>query len=202
MLGIVHLMTIKAAKQAVVEAANRHMPALLRRRAQLLTVDANGTVQTDKWVQEIEYFYNTQISGSLSEGQRKAVAKNWADIVGLIESQIGSAAASAPAFVGMALSEMTPGEFEASCAERLRRAGWNARVIGRSGDQGVDVIAERGNVRVALQCKLYSTPIGNKAVQEIVAGRVHYDAQHAAVVSNRPYTPSAEQLARSSGGRA
>ncbi|HEY4941404.1 MAG TPA: restriction endonuclease [Rhizomicrobium sp.] len=195
--AIVHLTTTRAAKQAVMRAAHQHMPALVRRRAQLLTVDAYGAIQTDKWIKEVRYFYDSQVSTTLSNRQRKAADKNWDEIVRLVSSAVAAAAVETPAFSGVCVEQLSPIEFETYCADRLREAGWDARTTKGSGDQGVDVVAERAGVRVALQCKLYATPIGNKAVQEVAAGRVHYGAQCAAVVSNRSYTPAAEQLARS-----
>ena len=46
-----------------------------------------------------------------------------------------------------------------------------------------------------LQCKLYSKPVGNKAVQETVAARAHEQAAYGVVVSNQKFTQDAEQLA-------
>jgi restriction system protein len=46
-----------------------------------------------------------------------------------------------------------------------------------------------------VHCKKYSSPVGNKAVQEIAAGKLHQQADHAAVVTNNTYTPSARELA-------
>ena len=57
------------------------------------------------------------------------------------------------------------------------------------------MIAERAGKRVVLQCKLYSGPVGNGAVQEIAAGRAHERADFGAVVTNSRYTAPAEQLA-------
>src|SRR5271170_979896 len=62
--------------------------------------------------------------------------------------------------------DLTPSEFEQRCAEAMRLAGWSATITGRSGDQGVDVLAERRGVLVVLQCKRSAKHIGNKAVQE------------------------------------
>ena len=45
------------------------------------------------------------------------------------------------------------------------------------------------------QCKLYSSPVGNKAVQEAAAGRAHEKADFGIVVSNNRYTAPAEELA-------
>ena len=90
---------------------------------------------------------------------------------------------------------MTATEFERYCAEELRRSGWNARVTMASRDQGVDVIAEKEGVRIVVQCKFYKSPVGNKAVQEIVAARTHENADYGIVVTNNSFTSSANELA-------
>jgi hypothetical protein len=50
-------------------------------------------------------------------------------------------------------------------------------------------------VKVIIQCKHYSYPVGNDAVQEAIAGKTFERAQHAAVVSNASFTQHAKQLA-------
>lgn len=94
---------------------------------------------------------------------------------------------------------MTPNAFEAFCADQLRTCGWEANVTPRGQDQGVDVIAHKNGISIVLQCKFYSNPVGNKAVQEIAAGRVHQQAHYGAVVTNNTYTASARQLAKTNG---
>ena len=49
------------------------------------------------------------------------------------------------------------------------------------------------------QFKRYSNPLGNKAVQEIYAGKAFYNGTHAIVVSNAGFTKSAETLAKKTG---
>jgi HJR/Mrr/RecB family endonuclease len=63
----------------------------------------------------------------------------------------------------------------------------------------VDVIAEKPDQRIVVQCKLYSSPVGLKAVQEIAAGKVHELANHAIVVSNQRFTTAAAQIAATNG---
>jgi len=94
---------------------------------------------------------------------------------------------------------MKPREYEHLCADLLREAGWSARVTTHSRDFGVDVIAEKPDRRIVVQCKLYSSPVGLKAVQEIAAGKVHELANHAIVVSNRRFTSAAAQIAATNG---
>lgn len=95
--------------------------------------------------------------------------------------------------------DIDPIEFERRCAESLRLAGWSARTTKGSGDQGVDVLAERGGIRIAIQCKRYGRTVGNKAVQEALSGKAFYDAQHGIVVSNAEFSAAARQLAAKTG---
>lgn len=90
-------------------------------------------------------------------------------------------------------------DFEHWCAERLSSYGWDATVSGKTGDQGADVIATRDGEKLVIQCKRYSKPVGNSAVQEIVASIAYYRADRGAVVSSSGFTTAAQTLARANG---
>lgn len=92
---------------------------------------------------------------------------------------------------------MRDSEWEHFLAEVFRANGWEATVLGQSGDQGVDLIAMRNNRRYAIQAKGYHHSVGNKAVQEAVAGMAHYGCNACAVITNSRYTRSAIELAAS-----
>ncbi len=64
-----------------------------------------------------------------------------------------------------------------------------------TGDQGLDVIAEKQGLRYGIQCKFYSHPVGNKAVQEAYAGCGYYDCDVPVVMTNSTFTVSARELA-------
>ena len=67
-------------------------------------------------------------------------------------------------------------DFEYYCAELLKNNGfYNVSVTQGSGDQGIDVLAEKGGVKYGIQCKCYSSDIGNKAVQEAFSGCRYYN---------------------------
>lgn len=87
-------------------------------------------------------------------------------------------------------------DFEYYCADLLKNNGfYNVSVTQGSGDQGIDVLAEKGGVKYGIQCKCYSKDIGNKAVQEAFAGKTFYHCHVAAVLTNRYFTRSAKELA-------
>ena len=68
---------------------------------------------------------------------------------------------------------MTPTDYELHCALLLRSVGWDAQTTKASGDQGTDVIVHRGGVTLVVHCKPYSQPVGDGAVQEVSAARLH-----------------------------
>lgn len=95
---------------------------------------------------------------------------------------------------------MDGGEFENFCAEILMEKGYeNVEVTKGSGDQGVDIIAEKDGIRFAVQCKCYSNTVGNKAVQEVYSGKNFYNCQIGVVMTNNYFTKSAIELAASNG---
>lgn len=91
-------------------------------------------------------------------------------------------------------------EFENWCAQLLSDIGFSGVTVTKgSGDQGVDIIAKRGGISYAIQCKCYSSNLGNSPVQEVSAGRTFYHCQVGAVMTNRYFTSGACELANSNG---
>ena len=91
-------------------------------------------------------------------------------------------------------------EFEKYCVELLQKLGYSQviRTPG-SGDQGVDIIAVKDDIRYAIQCKRYSTDLGNTPIQEVTAGKAFYHCHVAVVLTNSHFTPAAKKLAEANG---
>ena len=88
-------------------------------------------------------------------------------------------------------------DFEKYCADLLTKQNFeDVRVTKTSGDQGVEILAEKDGVRYAIQCKYYQQPLGNTPVQEITAGREFYDCDTGVVMTNSTFTPGARALAK------
>lgn len=68
-----------------------------------------------------------------------------------------------------------------------------------SWDFGVDVLAVKDNIKYAIQCKRYSSPVGIEAVQQVYAGRDYYECNVAVVFTNQYFTKSAIMLANKIG---
>lgn len=88
-------------------------------------------------------------------------------------------------------------EFEEYVANLYKKLGYTIEeVTKKSGDQGADVIANKDGKRYVIQAKYYNSPVGNKAVQEVVASIKIYGANQAIVVTNNNFTSSAIELAK------
>lgn len=96
--------------------------------------------------------------------------------------------------------EMEGHEFEYFCGDILGKSGFTEiEVTKGSGDQGIDIIAYKDDIKYGIQCKCYSQNIGNKAVQEAFAGKTFYGCHIAAVLTNQYFTKSAHELAQKNG---
>lgn len=155
-----------------------------------------GVVKMDRFQKEIEEFIDSEVGYLL---RRNGSALSYDYRTNLIRKICGEAFSrieknrQIPRPVG----EMTPVEYEVACANLFKRKGWDTTMTSTTGDQGVDIIITKGTKKGVVQCKRYAAPVGNKAVQEIAAGRSHYRASIAIVVGPSGFTKSARQLAES-----
>lgn len=199
----------------VIQIAAEHARALYIKSKQLVSEDAYGNRDSSRYYEEIIYFIQKVICGD-----QRFIDLVKADLAlgdPLVASICGLGQATLRKKIGTEILEFIdcyevltgttqpdweatdPLEFEALCAQKMGQAGWDAQLTKGSGDQGADIICRKGDVSMVVQCKLYSSPIGNKAVQEAFAAKTYYDLHHAAVVSNQTYTKSAVKLANMTG---
>lgn len=97
----------------------------------------------------------------------------------------------------ISIADMSGADFEQFCADLLRLNGFsNVAVTPSSGDQGVDIIAKKEGIKYAIQCKHYSSPVGNTPVQEVSAGKLYYHCHVGVVLTNSIFTKGATELAK------
>ena len=94
-----------------------------------------------------------------------------------------------------AIDRMSGTEFEEFVAAQLRIAGYSVAPTASTGDYGVDLIAKKDGVRMAIQCKRLAKAVGVAAVQQVVAGALHHGCNRTVVVTNQTFTKAARQLA-------
>lgn len=98
------------------------------------------------------------------------------------------------------LDYMDGHDFEIVCAKILQSNGFSdVEVTKASGDYGIDILARKSGVRYAIQCKCYSSPVGNHAVQEAYSGAAYYGGRIPVVLTNQTFTPAAIETANAIG---
>lgn len=95
------------------------------------------------------------------------------------------------------VDEMSGAEFEEFLRLRYKAEGYGVRKTPYTGDYGADLILKKDQQTIAVQAKRYKNHVGIKAVQEISAAKLHYEANEAWVVTNSFFTKAAAELARS-----
>lgn len=183
-------------QRRVQDIVENHLDTLVRKKKQLIIVDDYGNIEDGKWKNEISYFISKTIKPTvLKENVDFILTDN--EIFQTVDSLIKSTDRNTRNDIDV--DDISPIDYEHYCADLLRQNGWDARTTQATGDQGVDVIASKKGHVGAIQCKKYSTPVGNKAVQEVYAGMQYIGAHFCAVVTNAGYTRSAKQLAQTLG---
>ena len=182
-------------KKKAINLIKSHENTLRVKYSQLAATDDYGVADVSKWIKSRNYFINNVLYPVL--GGKNQCRLEFGELEQLVD-QFASMPISHPRAIED-VGEMSGIEYELFCAKILKRAGWNTTLTVTSGDQGVDIVADKGALRLAFQCKRYSSSVGNAAVQEICAGTKFVHANYGAVVSNAPFTPQAKQLAKSTG---
>ena len=72
-------------------------------------------------------------------------------------------------------------------------------MLGGSGDGGVDLVAQLGMEKYAIQVKRYSKQISRNPVSDAVAGKSLHRCTHSMVITNSYFTPKAHDYARRTG---
>lgn len=87
-----------------------------------------------------------------------------------ISSFIEKVATSKEILLSSNFSFMSPYDFEEFIAKLFNKLGYNTRTTSKTGDYGVDVIAENGFEKVAIQCKKYheGNTVGNQTIQMLL----------------------------------
>jgi restriction system protein len=177
----------------------KHLFVLARKRAQFLTKDEYGKYRKNGWQKELSQFITGVLIPEMpwwhSLSKKPPSDRHLIKVAKIVERLV---AEECSRFQKEWRDDEVPEDgigYERYCQRLLASNGWEVTETKKSGDQGVDLLGRYGTCAVAFQCKRFSRPVGNKAVQEVVAGRKFYLAHLAAIVTNTSYTEAAKSLA-------
>lgn len=177
----------KESHNKIIGIVNKHKINLQIMHNKLVKVNQYGRLVDNGWNKEIEFFIRTEVKPELSYYDRIYLNENIHNLFDYINEIVSEK---------QDIDVISPYEYEQYCADVFINHGWNAVVTPGSGDQGADIIAEKNNKRIAIQCKMYSAPVGNSAVQEVFSAKRYYNASDALVITTIGYTKSAFDLAK------
>ena len=91
--------------------------------------------------------------------------------------------------------------FEHFCADLLRVNGWtDVRVTPASGDHGIDITAEKDDIKWGFQCKRWGdTKVDAIAIGQTYKGKALYECDMVAVITTSTLTAQAEGEAKQLG---
>lgn len=94
---------------------------------------------------------------------------------------------------------LTPGQFEQFVAFLFQKQGFDARVTGQTGDEGIDIeLRRRGaghNPRIVVQCKRYRGSVGQPIVREFFGSFANEAAEGYLVTTGTFTQPAREWVA-------
>ncbi|MFK5890006.1 MAG: restriction endonuclease [Flavobacteriaceae bacterium] len=210
-------------KNELIDEIKPHINTLDLKSNQLVYKDDYGDVVLKDWIKERDDFVNRKLDfifekiieeckneldilfdfnsypryGLRSEVHYYFENHIFSQICELIDAMIQQTGTDVDYYITTEVNLSDPILFEESISGIFRNSGWNSRKTKSTGDQGADVIAKKEDNTCVVQCKLYSSPVGNKAVQEVYSAKNFYQGNIAVVVTNSSFTKSAKQLANS-----
>lgn len=90
-------------------------------------------------------------------------------------------------------------EFEEYLQKLLTGRGYSIDITKASGDLGVDLVAAKGDEKIAIQAKRFKANVSRRAISDAVAGMTYYGCNHAMVITNSYFSPGAMELATATG---
>lgn len=166
-------------------AIEKHKPVLFTKVKRSVIYDDYGSLVSDKREQIFSDFIASQkiaLSYKIDWETKKRLFNHFKRSIVKYESELDFKLND-----GLQELAKTGLDFEILVATALQKFGWNTLTTAATGDQGVDIVAERNAMRVAVQCKYYKGSVGNKSVQEVVAGMQYLGTERAVVITTGNY---------------
>ena len=138
---------------------------------------------------EKEKFKSSQRAKGLESFEGKWVTKS--ELKKLKETKIG---------LDKNFQNLSSYGFEKFIAKLFKAMGYKTRVTQASKDYGIDVVAEKGHEKIAIQCKRYEprNPVGNRDIQRLLGAMQQRDikATHSILITTSHFTVQAREQAK------
>jgi len=189
---------VQQARERLDTLLYKHEAALASYYNQDRNADLFGNSDESRWIKRIDKFLESQLAPHVpnySEWRESDVGREAACLVHAFAERAVARQKQATPLARIDAFDLTPIEYERHCAEMLREQGWKVHETPATRDGGADLVAENRGMRLVVQCKRYSHPVGNKAVQEVNSAVRLYNGNAACVVAPSGYTRQAQREA-------
>lgn len=86
--------------------------------------------------------------------------------------------------------------FEQAVANLFRNIGYTADVSNRGGDGGVDIILQKADRRIAVQCKRYKSPVGPHVIRDLWGTMNYLNFNEGCIVTTTGFTKGVSEFAK------
>ncbi len=149
----------------------------------------NSCISTLEWMQQFEK-YGVFTVGHLPSDDIRTIREEMPLYQEKLQRRISHMISSRK--VENDIDNMEGHDFEYFCADILRKNRFaKVEVTQGSGDHGIDILAEKDGISYAIQCKCYSSNVGNAAIQQAHTGKSLYHKDIAVVLTNQYFTQQA-----------
>lgn len=195
---------------------DKHIDTLWAKKRQLTYIDDYGIENSERFEVELNYFVANVLPTQLIEDYMSTIPSFYessADCANRIIRQKlkwhnrtmnrlkdeaidkGEVLGGGPEY----RADLSGVEFEKLVQINYEMKGYSVKGTPITGDQGVDLLLKKDGRTIAVQCKRSGSAVGNKAIQEVATGKIHYGADEAWVVSDAEFTAGARSLASTNG---
>lgn len=95
------------------------------------------------------------------------------------------------------LQQVNPFQFEHICAEFLKDMGYSGIVVTKqSNDQGIDIIASKGEDKYAVQCKRWKGFVGSPEIQQFIGAMRNAHVEKGLYITTSSFSRNAEIMAQ------
>jgi len=166
-----------------------HRVTLLNQWYRNVRRDVFGGRDLSDWAYEADRFLLSTGFSPRTLNRHEAIANLTADIEQIAESQGAGNEGRKPRTSTRSLA------FHQRCAITLQRHGWATHVAAEPRSDGIDIFAEYDDTIVGLHCRIYTHPVGEDVLEQLMTAAQYYCLDSAAVVSPSGYTSGARRLA-------
>lgn len=168
-----------------------HKVNLLNQWHRSVRKDVRGESDLTDWAFEADRFLLSSgyAAGTLS--RHDAIANLTADI----EQIVDTATTERQTTAAKPRESQRTLAFHQRCAITLQRHGWATHIAAEPRNDGIDLFGEHGDAIVGLHCRIYTNPVSEDIVRQVIDAAEYYCLDAAAIVSPSGFTKGARGLA-------